>query len=430
MALRTPKTASTRVSLSLAVAGTEPANAAIGTLSFATDTDLVRVMTSVGWTDVGAGGGGTVTEIDSPDNTITVTNSTGPVVSLVVNTTASVAPFVLKDVTQYTQITAPGLGALVYLYNSSTPRYSEAGDLPIAGNVTGKLRDVDVVAITETSGPTTLTFGAITSGQMLLCSGANIIGASPYVYGPAEVLHKCPRVTPNALDDDFTSGSADLATRGWTVIDGFAGTTMTRSGDVVPYDPPTSIAAGNYRSTITPYGLIVQARQGVEMFVYKAVSNTAATISAVVAMSVAPTTTYYTALEMRANQVVINNSTMRWHVRAYNASTDIVTMNTNQGYVTRASLGDGTTIGAQEPTCWTLGYLPGGASPGVTGTAHHIASMRRGINYTATTTFNTTVTLGYAGFLVSSNNSDGLAWTQISHFKYYAQWAAFPGITP
>ena len=79
------------------------------------------------------------------------------------------------------------------------------------------------------SGATQLAIGTIADGQILKRSGANVIGAianqtgNPYIDWPA---------TQNALDDEFASGSSDMATRGWICQDYF-GAAMVRDGDIV-----------------------------------------------------------------------------------------------------------------------------------------------------------------------------------------------------
>jgi hypothetical protein len=87
---------------------------------------------------------------------------------------------------------------------------------------------------------------------------ANVVPLSPYETAPA---------SPNAFNDEFNEGSADLATRGWTVKT-WAGTTMTRAGDVIPSGNNQSIAANTYLSTIVNGRLRFQAGQ--DCFIHKA----------------------------------------------------------------------------------------------------------------------------------------------------------------
>jgi hypothetical protein len=79
--LKSPKVASTRLSLPVGVSGLEPALAEVGTLAFATNTDKVRVKLSTGWSDVGGSGGG-VTSVIAGYGGVEVTNPTGPVVTV------------------------------------------------------------------------------------------------------------------------------------------------------------------------------------------------------------------------------------------------------------------------------------------------------------------------------------------------------------
>ena len=76
--------------------------------------------------------------------------------------------------------------------------------------------------------------------------------------------YSAPPATPDALDDEFTSGSADLATRGWTIINS-AGTTMTRVG-VPSLSGAGALTTTQYRSALTGGGIAVQ------------IANTAASI--------------------------------------------------------------------------------------------------------------------------------------------------------
>lgn len=78
----------------------------------------------------------------------------------------------------------------------------------------------------------------------------------------ADASYLAPPLTPNAFDDEFTSGSADLAVRGWTVYNFSTSTVMTRVGPVVTF-PNTwgvdgAIARNQYRSTLRDGKLIVQ----------------------------------------------------------------------------------------------------------------------------------------------------------------------------
>lgn len=83
----------------------------------------------------------------------------------------------------------------------------------------------------------------------------------PYIVAPA---------TPNAFDDEFSSGSADLATRGYTVVNA-SGTTLTRSGDINPWDA-TGPAGNTYWSTIIGSWLFFQGAPGVQVSVYKTIT--------------------------------------------------------------------------------------------------------------------------------------------------------------
>lgn len=84
---------------------------------------------------------------------------------------------------------------------------------------------------------------------------------NPYIDAPA---------VPNAFDDEFFGGSADLATRGWTVVTS-AGVALTRSGDINPWD--TVGPVGNtYWSSLRGSWLFVQGAPGVAIDIYKAIT--------------------------------------------------------------------------------------------------------------------------------------------------------------
>jgi len=320
MPLASPKVATTRLSIPIGISGEEPANAQVGTLGYATDTDKVRVQTSTGWQDVG-GGAGSITTIDSPDGSLVVTNPGGPVVSIEANQDPTTSPFVLKDLgANYTIKTGVGGGDRLFIEGgvSGDSRFTESQYLPLAGDVSGRLSTSVVNKITETSGPTSLTIGAIndfqllqrvgatvvgtayppttlagdangsmtantvnaihetsgptqltigtiSDGQTLVRSGATIIGSSS-AGGRLPSQYWTPAVSPSTIDDPFLTGSSDMATRGWTCTNG-AGTVFTRAGDCSFNTNGNATTVGNtYRSTLTANGMLIQCSQEI-MFV-------------------------------------------------------------------------------------------------------------------------------------------------------------------
>jgi hypothetical protein len=133
----------------------------------------------------------------------------------------------------------------------------------LVGDVNGPMTSNQVNKIHETSGPTTLTLGAISDGQILQRVGTTVVGSAgslstgnPYLDPPA---------VPNAFDDEFDSGSADLATRGWQIWDSVVGGVLTRAGDIDIWsstaleNPPVS---GTYRSSIVGSYLLLQLPVG------------------------------------------------------------------------------------------------------------------------------------------------------------------------
>lgn len=87
------------------------------------------------------------------------------------------------------------------------------------------------------------------------------VGTYPYIVPPA---------TPNAFDDEFSSGSADLATRGYTIVNATTGVAQTRSGDIAPWG--AAPAAGTYFSTIIGSWIFLQAPAGIQLDIYKTIA--------------------------------------------------------------------------------------------------------------------------------------------------------------
>lgn len=248
MANPTPKSSSTRVQLPVGLSGAEPSNAPDGGLAYATDTEVVRVKTSTGWQDVGGGGAGTITTVDSPDGSITVTNPTGPTVSVEVN----------------------------------------EANVTLAGDVNGPANANQVNKIHETSGPTQLTIGSIPDGYVLTRSGATVIGST--MDGPTTPWTSLP--TGTTYDDEFTSDtSATYSFRNVT-----NSVNMTRVGDVTPYG--ASLSNNQYRSTCYGSWLAVQFPTGKNCLMYKALSAANNLITARMSMM------YYGASSTSANPLI------------------------------------------------------------------------------------------------------------------------------
>lgn len=354
MTLKVPKVSSTRLSLPTGLSGAEPTNAMPGTLAFATDTELVRVQTSLGWVDVGSGGGGTISLISSGYG-ITVTNPAGPTVTVAANTTEVVS----TDFTTYPTKASPvaadrivindsaagfvmkfcAIGALPFVsttfstYSTKTTPVG-ADTLPINDSAAGSAMKVITISSLNTAigGPfvsTTFSTYTLKSPAVLAdvlvindsaAAGAmkrttvddlplvneafstysaktTLVSADTFVINDSAASNAVKDVTfanlitslgtiapsgnpyidpplvASALDDEFSSGSADLAVRGWTVKNS-AGTTMTRLGDIAPWNSATALTASQYNSTIVGSVLQVQVALGTAMRFYKAVSWT------------------------------------------------------------------------------------------------------------------------------------------------------------
>lgn len=97
----------------------------------------------------------------------------------------------------------------------------------------------------------------------------NIKGApgdsNPYVATPT---------SPNAFDDEFNSGSPDLAVRGYTIINASTGATLTRAGDIDPWNT-TGPVGNTYWSTLRNSWIYIQGAPGMQIDFYKAISLSA-----------------------------------------------------------------------------------------------------------------------------------------------------------
>jgi hypothetical protein len=231
----------------------------------------VRVQTSTGWQDIG-GGAGAIVDIDSPGNSVIITNPGGPVVEIDVNPDA----FVSTDFDIYGFDATPQLiDRMVTNDFAGVPmwqlKYITIGTLPIAGQANGVLAATQVTGITESSGPTALDIGAISDGQTLVRSGTSVIGASTGI--PTGNPYIDPPLVANAFDDEFNSGSPDLAVRGW-LIKNTSFVTLTRSGDVNP-GSSTGPAAGTYWSSLMGSTLFVMIPYGTYAYMFKSLGTPA-----------------------------------------------------------------------------------------------------------------------------------------------------------
>lgn len=86
-------------------------------------------------------------------------------------------------------------------------------------------------------------------------------GVNPYLIPPP---------SPNAFDDEFNSGSPDLAARGYTVIDAGSGVAMTRAGNVAPWG--AGPAANTYLSTLYQGTILIQAPNGQQIDIIKTIA--------------------------------------------------------------------------------------------------------------------------------------------------------------
>lgn len=134
----------------------------------------------------------------------------------------------------------------------------------LAGDVTGA---VGANTVDEIQGVPVNPTGS--SGDVMTLSGGSLVMAPP-----APALLGSPMIDASAaaiFADEFSSGSADLATRGWTVWCESSGNTMSRVG---PFQlNPTGLSSSQYRSTVIGSQLIFQFADSLAISITRASAN-------------------------------------------------------------------------------------------------------------------------------------------------------------
>ena len=97
---------------------------------------------------------------------------------------------------------------------------------------------------------------------------------------PGISLIRPPEVSPDSWSDEFDEGSADLASRGWTIQVVGTGTLATRAGE---FDPNAVIAPNTYRSSLFGSKLVLQTADTV--FIHKTIAGSAAYATRIFALN-------------------------------------------------------------------------------------------------------------------------------------------------
>lgn len=213
-----------------------------------------------------------------------------------------------------------------------------SGDiLGLAGDVIGSLDNAQVKRIHMGVQP--LDIGTINDGQFLQRSGTSVVGVAATTTGAGNV-YLSPPASPNALDDEFKSGSSVLSARGFSCVNATTGATMTRVGEVLQAAP--GLAANEYRSTLNASGMLIQA--GSEMVVYKNVSGSLAVYCHASVPLVPGTSTafFYEAPALfGVAPLVVSNTVRRVFMNNYGNARAFSKMDLNQAYTTLGSIGTG-----------------------------------------------------------------------------------------
>lgn len=145
------------------------------------------------------------------------------------------------------------------------PPVQQGGVRSVFGRTGVVVAQTDDYAASQISNDSTVSGTQVSDALDVLALGVSLAaanaGSNPYIVEPA---------VPNAFDDEFKNGSADLATRGYTVINAVTGVVQTRNGNIDPLGaaPP----AGTYNSQIIGSWIYIQAPPGIQLDVYKTIA--------------------------------------------------------------------------------------------------------------------------------------------------------------
>lgn len=295
-----------------------------------------------------------------------------------------------------------------------------------------------VASVFARTGAVVATAGDYTSTLVTNASsvtGATVTAAQNYLLASCGTLALLPRSSPNAYDDEFMSGSADLAARGWTCTNAFTNATMTRVGGIDAATNPSTLGSTQYRSDITPAGLLIQCSG--TMYVSKAMPSGSGQFVAVAYVhrqqTQLPDTSIYIAPIQIADSVLINNAAKRFFCDAFDAAFKLSFMNTPQAYTLLSTAYSALTQpGISALT--DLHCLYCSIAAGVITYDYAVGNMPFGRqSFLAQSTHGPSggFTPTVAGFLVQTNVAEKEAYCVMRYIRYYSgvRYVAL-GVTP
>jgi len=238
-------------------------------------------------------------------------------------------------------------------------------------------------------------------------SAAGAASAAPPYVGPLVAP-----ASPNAWNDEFDSGSADLVARGWTIQIEGTGVVPTRVG---PFDPTAAaLTTGQYRSSIVGSKLLLQIANPV--FISKPLSASCALAARVGAMASVVGTN---AFGVGVSSVQRNTDGTNRFLHAWNQGNQAKMLEYNAGaYNNRGTVTTIALLDAYDVAWFT--FTRGGTTL-TAAEARHISAYSGSV---LSSVFSGSLTFAsvYGGLYLTG----GPSWYEIDYIRQYAAGAFFP----